>query len=110
MAISLLGRVCVRFFVSTFYTVDIKENLQAYLLCLLPMNTHTQKQEYTLSRTHYLSLCMLDSRWQPIIGLTEQSSGRHPVTPPPPLLLCSPKTPNTAQQAQDTFRRESPQL
>lgn len=39
-----------------------------------------------LSPTHTRSLllCMLDSRWQPIIGLTEQSSGRHPVTPTPP--------------------------
>lgn len=53
-------------------------------------------------RTHHLLLCVLDSRWQPILGLMGQSSGRHPVTPPLPL---SPpqkkKTPNTTQQAQE---------
>lgn len=51
--------------------------------CPLPPSTHPEIKR-TTSHIYSLALCTLDSRWQPIIELTEQSSGRHPVTPSSP--------------------------
>lgn len=52
-------------------------------------------------------MCVRDSRWEPIIRMTAQSSGRQPAPPPPPLPPAD--TQHNAAGRGRPFRRETPQ-